>query len=88
MVATVVPIRAGLEPEPPAGSVNAVLVKDLQELVAKASAGEITGVAYVTLHPGDLTCYHRVGRITRGVVGALSILQFDMVKDCNEVDNE
>lgn len=79
-MAEVVAIREGLELEPPAGTVNADIVKELQELLDKANCGEITGFAYVTLHPGDLTLYHRAGRITRGVIGAVALMQYEMAR--------
>lgn len=79
-MAEVVAIRQGLTVEPPAGTVNQDIVKELQELLDKANCGEITGLAYVTLHPGDLTVYCSIGRIVRGVLGALTMLQFSLAK--------
>lgn len=83
-MAEVVAIRQGLAVEPPAGSVNPDVVKELQELLDRANCGEITGFAYVTLHPGDLTCHHSIGRITRGVMGALLLLQYALAKSDSE----
>lgn len=45
-----------------------------------ARAGEVVGIAYATLHPGDLSIYDTRGRTTRGLLGALTLLQFDMCK--------
>jgi len=83
---TVIPIRHGFTPSPASGEVNAAVVKELEELLAKAQAGEVSGLAYVTLHPGDYTLWHRVGRMTRGVIGALTLLQWDMCKADIEAD--
>lgn len=84
-MAEVVAIRQGLAVEPPAGSVNADVVQELQELLDKANSGDITGIAFVSLHPGDLTVHHSVGRITRGVMGALTLLQFSLARaDCDK----
>lgn len=77
----VVPIRKGVTPEPIPGTVNESVVDELQGLLDKAKAGEITGVAYVSLHPGDLTCFGRAGRMTRGVIGAIELLKYDMCRD-------
>lgn len=79
-MADVVAIRRGLEVEPPQGTVNPDIVKALQELLDRANCGEITGFAYVSLHPGDLTAYYNVGRITRGVIGAITILQCTLAR--------
>lgn len=78
--AKVVPLRAGLEPSPPAGEVDATVVARLAELLAKAEAGEIVGIAYAVLHPGDFSSFDTRGRTTRGLLGALSLLQYDMCK--------
>lgn len=79
-MAEVVAIRKGLTLEPPAGTVNADIVKELQELLDKANCGEITGLAYATLHPGDVTLYSKAGRITRGMMGALTLLQYSLAR--------
>lgn len=79
----VVAIRSGLAVEPPAGTVNADVVKELQQLLDKANCGDVTGLVFVSLHPGDLTVYHSVGRITRGVMGAMTLLQYSLARtDC------
>lgn len=79
-VSNIVPIHAGLAPEPPAGTVNADVVKQLEELLDKARSGDITGLAFVSLHSGDTTVHYRVGRMTRGVIGALTLLQYAMAR--------
>jgi hypothetical protein len=86
-MAEVVAIRQGLAVEPPAGTVNADVVKELQELLDKASSGDITGIAFVSLHPGDLTVHHSVGRITRGVIGAMTLLQYSLARSDLENDD-
>ena len=77
----VVPIRQGLTPEPTAGSVDQGIVKELENLLGRAKAGEITGMAFVALCPGDFTTYSSVGRLTRGVIGALALLQHQLMKN-------
>lgn len=76
----VVAIRSGLAVEPPIGTVNQDVVKEIQDLLDKANSGEITGLAYVTLHPGDVTFYSNAGRVTRGVMGALTLLQYSLAR--------
>lgn len=77
---SVVPLRPGLEPVPCAGAINPDLVTHLEELLERAKAGEMTGIAYATLHPGDLSLYGSRGRTTRGLLGALTLLQYDMCR--------
>jgi len=79
-VSEVVAIRSGVAVAPPAGTVNEDVVREAQDLLDKAKAGEITGFAYVTLHPGDVTFYSNAGRITRGVMGALTLLQYSLAR--------
>lgn len=83
-MAEVVAIRSGIAVEPPAGTANPDLVKELQDLLEKANSGEITGFAYASLHPGDVTTYCSVGRLTRGVIGALVMLQWSLAKSDGE----
>jgi hypothetical protein len=78
--AKVIPLRAGLAPSPSGGEPNAAVVDRLAELLEMARAGEVVGIAYATLHPGDLSIYDTRGRTTRGLLGALTLLQFDMCK--------
>lgn len=80
MSAEVVPIRSGLTPEPPPGYVDESVVKELTDLLERAKSGEITGIAYAVLCPGDTSYYGRSGRITRGVVGAMEILKFTIIE--------
>ena len=76
----VVAIRSGVAVAPPVGTVNEDVVREAQDLLDKANAGEITGLAFVTLHPGDVTVHYKVGRITRGVLGALTLLQYSLAR--------
>ena len=76
----VIPIRKGVTPQPAAGEVNPEVVKELEELLDKARAGDITGLAYVSLHAGDFSTAASAGRLTRGVIGALAILQHRLIK--------
>lgn len=80
----VVPIRHGVSPAPALGEVNQEVVNELQRLLDRANSGEITGFAYASLHPGDTTFYSNVGRLTRGVLGALTLLQFSLAKSDHE----
>jgi len=82
---SVIPIRANIRPDTSAEP-NADVVKKLAELLEMAQAGEIRGFAYASLHPGDLTTYSTSGRTTRGVLGALTLLQHDMCKTDLEND--
>lgn len=75
----VVPIRAGLLP-PSTGEADPNVVKQLAELLEAAKSGEIIGFTYAALHPGEVTSFHRSGRNTRGMIGALVLLQHDMCK--------
>lgn len=84
MSEVVVPIRKGIEPSPAPGTINPDVVKEIQELLDKANAGDISGIAYVTLHPGDHTVYYNIGRLTRGVIGALVLLQHHLAKSDSE----
>lgn len=52
----------------------------LEKMLDEARAGEIQGFAYASLHPGDLTSYGSDGRTTRGILGALVMLQHSMCK--------
>jgi hypothetical protein len=74
----VIPIRHGVTPEPPCGEMNAAVVDMLTELLEQAKTGQVTGVAFATLHPGDLSTYGTRGRTTRGLLGALALLQHEM----------
>jgi len=80
MTAEVVPIRSGVTPEPPPGHVDEAVVKELTDLLERAKSGEITGIAYGVLCPGDLSYYGRFGRITRGVIGAMEILKYTIIE--------
>lgn len=75
------PIRAGVTPAQTVGAVNPDLVKELQDLLERAKAGELHGLAYAALYAGDLTVYDSAGRLTRGVIGAIELLKFRMCRD-------
>lgn len=76
----IVPLRPGLEPCPD-GEPNQEVIDCLSVLLDKAKAGEVIGIAYVSQHPADFTMYDRKGRTTRGTIGALVMLQYDMCKE-------
>jgi hypothetical protein len=74
----VVALRGQVMPTEP--TVVPHVVERLEELLAMARAGEIVGIAYATVHPGDVTGYGRIGRQVRALLGALDLLKFDMCK--------
>ena len=82
---TILQLRPGILPET-SEDARPEVIKELEELLAKAKAGEIRGIAYVAIHPGDLTSFARVGRNTRGMLGANMLLQHEMcartMEDC------
>lgn len=82
----IVPIRQGITPEPPAGTISEDVVKEVTELLDKAKSGEVIGLAYVALYTGDLTNYCSAGRITRKVIGTVSVLQYSLAKGDTEVE--
>jgi hypothetical protein len=75
----IVALRGQVMPTDP--TVIPVVVERLEELLAMARAGEIVGIAYATVHPGDVTGYGRVGRQVRALLGAVELLKFDMCRD-------
>lgn len=77
---SIIPIRPGVALDAPDNEPNEEVVKRLAELLEMAKAGEIRGIAYAILHPGRFTTYNSLGHTTRGVIGALTLLQFDMCK--------
>lgn len=81
---SVVPIRTGVTPQPPEGEINLDLIAKLEELLELAKTGNLTGIAYAALYPGDFTGYNEAGRTTRAMIGALVMLQFDMCKADSE----
>ncbi|MET4187599.1 hypothetical protein ABIB86_000452 [Bradyrhizobium sp. JR1.7] len=78
---SIVPIRPGLEPDPPNGEVNSVAVKAIEELLEKARAGEVIGIAYALQHPKRTTSFGRAGFCTRALLGAVCLLQAWVCKD-------
>jgi len=82
---SIVPIRPGLEPDPPKGEVNAALVKELEQLLDRARSGEVVGIAIALQHPERLTSFYRVGFMSRAILGALVLLQTQMATD--ELEN-
>lgn len=80
----IVPLRPGLALPLPVGQPDTAVVEKVRELLSKAEAGEIVGIAYAVLHPGDVSSYCTSGRTTRGVLGALALLQYDICKADDE----
>lgn len=76
---SVTPIRAGFTPQ--SKSMDESVVAVLEELLAEARAGEISGIAVVPLYYNDLTRYLTAGRLTRGVIGALELLKVKLCMD-------
>lgn len=79
-MAEAVPIRPGLLPPERAAEPNADAVKEIEDLLAAARAGEIIGIAYVASHPADLTSFNWAGRVVRATLGGLVLLQHRMCK--------
>ena len=59
---------------------NEAVVKELERLLEMAKSGEVLGIAIATVHPGDLTCWRRCGHQTRGLIGVIELMQYDMCK--------
>lgn len=60
------------------GTPNPELIEDVEKLLELARSGEISSIAYVTLFYDDLTSYRWVGRMTRGVIGALELVKHSL----------
>jgi hypothetical protein len=82
---TIVPIRPGLALPPP-GEINENVVSELEDLLEQARAGEIVGIAYALEHPGKTTSFQRAGFCTRGLLGAVTLLQAQICR--NELDED
>lgn len=63
------------------GTPRPELIADLERVLEMAKAGEIEGIAYAVQHADGCTNFYRIGRLTRAVIGALSILQTSIVYD-------
>lgn len=60
---------------------NCVLA--LEELLAKARAGEVVGVAVACLHFDRLASYHVAGQVGGyGIIGALEVAKVDLLEIC------
>jgi len=66
----VVQIRSGVTIAAP-GQPDPAVVEELEELLAKAKAGEISGIAWSASLTGNTSSNHFVGVISRGQVGGL-----------------
>jgi hypothetical protein len=75
---SVIPFRSGLEPE--THEPREDVVKKFEELLEQARSGEIQGAAYAVLHPGGFSAYNTIGRTTRGLLGAIDLLKYDMCR--------
>ena len=79
---TVTPIRPGIAP--PERMTHAepdpVIIQYLEELLEEARAGQIQGIVWASLHPGDLTSHGRAGCVTSAVIGKLEIAKMSVVK--------
>ncbi len=65
---------------PVPGEVIMEVVTQLEDLLERARAGNIKGIAYVTLCEDDCTTYGDAGWITRAVMGTLHILMHSLCK--------
>lgn len=78
MSGTVVGLRNAMVPSEPKSDPE--VVEALEKLLEQARAGEITGFAFCLLHVGDLTSWDTEGRQTRGLLGALEMMKYDMIR--------
>lgn len=62
------------------GVPNDKLITDIQELLEKAKSGEISGLAWASLHRDDATSYGWNGKLTRGVIGALELVKYELME--------
>ncbi len=60
------------------------VVKLFEDLLEAAQSGEIVGFAGAYLHCDDCTSYRRAGMITRGLLGALAIVQYRLLSERDE----
>lgn len=63
------------------GTPNADLVTHLEEILEKARSGEISSLVYIALYHDDLTTYHWIGRMTRGVLGCLELVKYGLSRE-------
>jgi hypothetical protein len=65
------------EPDP-------ILVEYLEGLLEEARAGQIQGIVWVSLHPGDTTSWGRAGLVTAATIGKLEIAKMHCVRQSIE----
>lgn len=65
----------------PPGTPDPEVIECAEKLVALASSGEISGFVYVALFRDESTSYHRIGRLTRAVIGAIELLKVSLCQD-------
>jgi hypothetical protein len=58
---------------------NAGAIKVLEDLLERARAGELVGVAVVAYQPGGETWWQIAGIHGRGTIGALEVVKADLV---------
>lgn len=80
MTGVVVPLNHSSAASIAVREANPEVIEKLEQLLEQAKAGEVTGLAYAALHPGDLTSWSFAGRTTRGLLGATMLCQGDLVK--------
>ena len=61
------------------GEADPWVVEALEDMLERAKSGECKGFAIAWLTADQATCHHVVGRVTRAVLGAVTILQHDMI---------
>jgi hypothetical protein len=88
-VSNVSPIRPGLadkaiiDAQP-----DEILVGYLEELLAEARAGQLQGLVWAGLYPGDLTAWGRGGLVTSAVIGKLEIAKMHCVRTAIEDEEQ
>jgi hypothetical protein len=76
----------GHVPDLPDREPRAEVVTAARHLLELAEAGEITALAYATRHHDDLTSYCTNGIVSRALIGAVALLQADLVDHIREDD--
>jgi hypothetical protein len=69
------------EPIAPRGEPREDIALELEELAARARAGELDGVVATLLFQDNSTSYRIKGRVTRAMIGVLEMVKFQLLHD-------
>lgn len=83
-MADVVAIHPGLANKAMSNEPDQKLVEYLEQLLEEARDGQIQGMVWAALHPGDLTSWGRGGLVTSGMIGKLEIAKMHCVRTAIE----